>query len=267
MTDSDTQTAPPPLTHLAIIMDGNGRWARERGLPRIEGHKAGVDSVQKTVEFCRRRGIRYLTLFSFSTENWQRAPEEVSGLMQLFRHYLDTELSRLNENNIRLRAIGDIERLPFHVRTALNRNIEKTKNNTELTLVLAVSYGGREEIVAAAKTLAEKVAKGTIAPADIDNQLFASALWGADFPDPDLLIRTSAEMRISNFLLWQLAYSEIVVAPEFWPDFNEQTLERCLKEYAARERRFGLTSEQLKTEADDECRATSDTGAKKTTGR
>lgn len=231
--------------HVAIIMDGNGRWARQRSLARIEGHKEGAKAVRAAVECARKRGVRYLTLFSFSTENWGRSADEVSGLMSLFRLYLDSELPTLLENGIRLRAIGDLERLPFAVRSALHRNIERTRTNTDLDLVLAVSYGGREEILAAARALAREAAKGTLSPDEITAERFAASLWSADIPDPDLLIRTSGEMRISNFLLWQLAYAEMVVTQELWPDFKEETFERCLAEYAQRERRFGLSSEQL----------------------
>lgn len=232
-------------------MDGNGRWAKQRGLERIEGHKAGADSVRRIVRECRRLGVRYLTLFSFSTENWQRSSDEVSGLMELFRVYLNSELPTLVDNGIRLRAIGDLARLPFSVRSVLHRDIERTKQNTELQLVLAVSYGGREEIVAATRKLAKRAAEKKISADDITADDFARALWTDDIPDPDLLIRTSGEMRISNFLLWQLAYAEIVVTPALWPDFNEAEFQACLDEYARRERRFGLTSEQIRESARD----------------
>jgi undecaprenyl diphosphate synthase len=192
------------------------------------------------VEQCRKRGIRYLTLFSFSTENWGRAKEEVDGLMSLFRQYLESELPGLLENDIRLRAIGDLSRLPLPVRTALQRDMEKTKDNTGLDLVLAVSYGSTQEIVRAARSLASLVKQGKLTPEKIDDKAFRSALYTHDIPDPDLLIRTSGEMRLSNFLLYQLAYTEIVVAPELWPEFDEAAFERCIAEYAGRERRFGL---------------------------
>lgn len=231
--------------HIAIIMDGNGRWAQERSLPRLEGHRAGTKSVRSVVEECRRLGIRYLTLFCFSTENWQREEDEVFGLMQLFAHYLNTELSNLLENNIRLRAIGDLERLPAAVQDALAEVISKTEHNTGLDFVLAISYGGREEILAATKKVVSKVQSGEITSNQVTSQLFASCLWTQDLPDPDLLIRTSGEMRISNFLLWQLAYAEIVVTPEYWPDFDPDSLKRCLDEYSRRERRFGLTGRQI----------------------
>jgi len=232
-------------------MDGNGRWAQSRGLKRIEGHRAGATSVRKVVEECRRQGVRYLTLFSFSSENWGRAKEEVDGLMGLFKQYLDSELSELIDNGIRLRAIGDLARLPLPVRTALHRDIERTSENTGLDLILAVSYGGRDEIVQAAAKLATLARDGKLDPRSIDSAVFSSALWTHDIPDPDLLIRTSGEMRISNFLLFQLAYAEIVVAPELWPDFDEEALKRCLEEFRKRERRFGLSAAQVQRQAEE----------------
>ena len=235
----------PIPEHIAIIMDGNGRWASSQKLPRIEGHKAGVKAVRKIVEACHQFGVRYLTLFSFSSENWQRSPEEVAGLMRIFRSTLDQELDSLVENGVRLKAIGNLGKLPFPVRSALRRNIEKTKGNTGLELILAVSYGGREEIVEATKKIVKRVEQGQLQSDDITEDVIASALWAPDVPDPDLLIRTSGELRISNFLLWQIAYTEIVVAPELWPDFSEKVLERCICEFQQRERRFGLTADQI----------------------
>jgi undecaprenyl diphosphate synthase len=234
------------IEHIAVIMDGNGRWATRQGLARIEGHKAGAKSVRAVAEECCRLGIRYLTLFSFSTENWHRSKEEVGGLMELFRQYLDSELKTLLDNGIRLRAIGDLDRLPFPVRKALERDMVKTQNNDRLDLVLAVSYGGREEIVDAVKTVAAKVEKGEIRARDVDEELLRSNMWSAGIPDPDLLIRTSGEMRISNFLLWQLAYSELIVTEKLWPEFDGQVLRECIEEYSRRERRFGLTAEQVR---------------------
>ncbi len=195
-----SQTLDIVPNHVAIIMDGNGRWAKERNLERLQGHKAGAKSVRTVVETCRRLGIRYLTLFSFSTENWQRSKSEVGGLMELFREYLHSELGSLLENGIRLRAIGDISKLPFAVRSALHKDIEKTKNNSELDLILAISYGGREEITHACRSIAKQVSEGKLNIDEIDNNTIQGALWGPDIPDPDLLIRTSGEMRISNFL-------------------------------------------------------------------
>ena len=235
----------PRPKHVAIIMDGNGRWAKSRGLARIEGHQAGAISVRKIVEETRRQGIRYLTLFSFSSENWGREAAEVEGLMSLFKQYLDSELEGLNENGIRLRALGDLDRLPAGVKDALSRDLQGTESNIGLDLILAVSYGSRDEIVAAARKLAMQAKEGVLDPNDIDKELFSKSLWTHDIPDPDLLIRTSGEMRISNFLLYQLAYTEIVVAPELWPEFHEQSYIRCLDEYAQRERRYGLSSEQI----------------------
>lgn len=228
--------------HLAIIMDGNGRWANVRGLNRIEGHKAGALAVRKTVEECRRLGVRYLTLYSFSSENWKRSKEEVSGLMNLFKQYLDSEVDSLYESGIRIRAIGDLEKLPFAVRAALTRDIKRTADNNKMDLILAISYGGRDEIVAAVKSIAAKVKKNEIDIEEIDDRYIAKNLWTSGIPDPDLLIRTSGEMRVSNFLLWQIAYSELIVIDNFWPDFNEETLNRCLEIYQNRERRFGRTS-------------------------
>jgi undecaprenyl diphosphate synthase len=233
--------------HVAIIMDGNGRWAQSHGLERIEGHKKGAKSVRAVVEESVRLGIKYLTLFSFSTENWQRSSDEVTGLMSLFRHYLDSELKTLLENGVRLRAIGDLERLPLLVRKALAHDIERTSHEDRLNLTLAVSYGGREEIVAAVQQIADEVKAGKLSPDEVDAETLQSRFWSQDLPDPDLLIRTSGEMRISNFLLWQLAYSEIVVTPTLWPDFDESELRQCLAEYQRRERRFGLTPEQARS--------------------
>lgn len=235
--------------HIAIIMDGNGRWARGRGLPRIEGHKAGAASVRAACEECIRQGVTYLTLFSFSTENWKRSADEVGGLMELFRRYLDSELSTLLDNGIRLHAIGDLDRLPYPVRLALNRTIKKTEKNTKLNLVLAVSYGGREEIVDAAQKIAQDVAAGKLRPEDVDADCLRSRMWSSTIPDPDLLIRTSGEVRISNFLLWQLAYTEIVLSDVLWPDFNGNALADCIQKFKMRERRFGLTSEQLQVDS------------------
>ena len=235
--------------HVAVIMDGNGRWAEQRGLPRVEGHKAGALSVRRLVEEARRMGIRYLTLYSFSTENWKRAPEEVGALMSLFHQYLQSELPGLIKNGIRLRVIGDLRRLPFAVRRVLSKAVKETARNEELDLVLAISYGGRDELVFATKKIAAKVAKGEIALRNITSATIDGHLWTAGVPDPDLLIRTSGEMRVSNFLLWQIAYSEIIIVPEYWPEFDSAIFHRCLEEYSGRERRFGLTGAQLSNQA------------------
>jgi undecaprenyl diphosphate synthase len=227
--------------HVAIIMDGNGRWAESRGLHRIEGHKAGAKSVRSVVEECRRLGVRYLTLYTFSTENWGRPQAEVEALMSLFELYLKSELETLLKNNIRLRAIGDLERLPEAVRGTLREVIERTASGQALDLVLAISYSGRDEIVRACREVAKLVQTDQISVEQIDSKLVSNHLWTADLPDPDLLIRTSGEMRISNFLLWQLAYAELVVTSQCWPDFNEESLRAAFEEYSSRERRFGLT--------------------------
>ena len=249
----DPQQSVVPLessripAHVAVIMDGNGRWARRQGLPRIEGHRAGARTVRMVVEQARRRGIKFLTLFAFSTENWQRPPDEVSLLMKLFIQYLEGELEELLKNGIRLRAMGDLRRLPGPVRELLERNIARTQHLQGLNLVLAVSYGGRDEIVRATAKLAEAARSGKLNPQQLTEENFREFLDAPDIPDPDLLIRTSDEMRISNFLLWQLAYSEIVVTPKLWPEFGEEEFSRCLEEYARRTRRFGKTDDQLRS--------------------
>jgi undecaprenyl diphosphate synthase len=232
--------------HVAIIMDGNGRWANERHLPRAEGHRAGAKSVRTVVEESRRLGIRYLTLYAFSTENWKRPADEVSALMKLFELHLAKELERLTGNGVRLRAIGDLTRLPAGVRSALDRTIELTVEMDGMDLILAVSYGGREEIAAACRRIAADVAGGHLVCDRVNEETLSSYLYAPDVPDPDLLIRTSGECRISNFLLWQVAYAEIVVSPVLWPDFSKDEFSRCLSEYSRRNRRFGLTGEQIK---------------------
>lgn len=230
--------------HVAVIMDGNGRWAQRRGLSRIEGHKRGKDAVQEVVETSKEIGLGYLTLYAFSTENWQRPPGEVRALMGLLRRYLRTELQRMMANNIRLRAAGDLNRLPDPVHQALAEVVHATRHNSGLTVILAISYGAREEIVAAARAVATAVQEGRLTPQEIDEQVFAQHLWTAGIPDPDLLIRTSGEFRLSNFLLWQLAYTEIYVTDTLWPDFSREEFLRALADYQGRERRFGRTAEQ-----------------------
>lgn len=231
--------------HIACIMDGNGRWARQRGLPRVEGHRAGAKTVRMVVEECRRLGVKYLTLFAFSSENWKRPDQEVGALMGLFHRYLNAELDRLCENDIRLRVIGDRSRLPEYVLDSLVRAEERSQVHGGMQLILAVSYGARDEIIGAARSLAARVERGDIRVDEIDEAIFSSALYTKDIPDPDLLIRTSNEFRISNFLLWQLAYSEIVVSELLWPEFSAEKLHECISAYQRRERRFGLTSEQI----------------------
>ena len=230
--------------HVAIIMDGNGRWAQQRGLPRTEGHKRAKETVRTIVETSRELGLSYLTLYAFSSENWQRPSAEIRVLMGLFRHYLRNELDRLMDYNIRLLALGDLRRLPRPVRSAFDEAICATRHNTGLTVVLAVSYGAREEIVAAARDLVRAVQEGRLQPDEIDERSFAKHLWTAELPDPDLLIRTGKEMRISNFLLWQLAYTELYVTDTLWPDFSREHFLQSLVEYQRRQRRFGRTAEQ-----------------------
>ena len=234
--------------HVAIIMDGNGRWATQRGLARIAGHRRGKDSVREVVEAARRLGVEYLSLYAFSTENWQRPRDEVSALMRFLRHYLAAEMKRMMKNGIRLLAIGNLRRLPRQVQADLRATIEDTKHNTGMTVILAVSYGGREELTDAMRAIARRVERGEIAPADVDEDLVASCLGTAGIPDPDLLIRTSGEMRISNFLLWQIAYTEIYVTDTLWPDFREEDFLEAIARFQRRERRFGRTGEQAERE-------------------
>lgn len=231
--------------HVAVIMDGNGRWAQRRGLLRVEGHKAGVKRVRPLVEDCVRRGIRYLTIFCFSTENWNRPEIEVTALMKLFSYYLDAEVQNLKDNGVRLRAIGDRSKLPGAVQRALTDAEKKTDSGDKLDLILALSYSGREELVQAAKKIAVEVKAGELNPEDITADTIVSSLYAPDVPDVDLLIRTSDEHRISNFLLWQVAYAEIVITSVLWPDFSLDEFEKCLAEFAGRSRRFGLTGEQI----------------------
>ncbi len=237
--------------HIAIIMDGNGRWARENGKSRIEGHRTGVDSVRDIVEACAQLRISYLTLFTFSTENWKRPEKEISALMQLLIMVLQKEAKKLHENNIRLHVIGNIDRLPGKVRQTLDDTIRLTAENTGLTLTIALSYSGKWDILQACRKIAEKTGSGEIDPEEIDEQLIESYLSTRDIPDPELLIRTSGELRISNFLLWQSAYSEIFFTRTYWPEFRRQQLYEAIRDFSARERRFGLTSEQLKEQKRD----------------
>ena len=232
-------------THVAIIMDGNGRWAKKRGLPRIMGHREGMKSVRAVVEESRRLGIKVLTLYAFSKENWQRPWQEVSFLMGLLEEYLKKEVDELHEKNIQLRAIGEIELLPPKVLSLLKSSIKKTAANKGMILNLALSYGGRAEIAHAARLIAEACLRGDLKPEEITEELFSHYLYTYDLPDPDLLIRTSGEMRISNFLLYQCAYTEFYITPTLWPDFRQEEYWKALEEYASRERRFGKTSEQL----------------------
>jgi undecaprenyl diphosphate synthase len=230
---------PDSPRHIAVIMDGNGRWARERGLPRREGHRAGAESVREVADACIECGVDYLTLFAFSSENWNRPAAEVTALMGLLDRFLVEKSKDLDQQNIRLLAIGQLDRLPAKTRGLLDKIMTRTAHHSALTLVLALSYGGREEIVSAARSLAADAAAGTLAPAAIDATLFASRLQTAAIPDPDLLIRTSGEMRVSNFLLWQISYAEIVIVRKYWPDFRRNDLIEAVREYQRRHRRFG----------------------------
>jgi undecaprenyl diphosphate synthase len=232
--------------HLAIIMDGNGRWAQERMLKRIVGHRKGVETVRYIVEESSVLGIKYLTLFAFSSENWLRPKTEVRSLMALLKRYLAHETSRMMTNNIRFNVIGDRRELPEDVNRAVQDAIEKTSGNSGMVLTLALSYGARREIVRAAAGLAADLASGRIRGDEITESLFAGYLSTSDIPDPDLLIRTSGEMRISNFLLWQIAYSELYFTEVNWPDFGKDEFYRALGNYQARERRYGLISDQLR---------------------
>jgi len=232
--------------HLAIIMDGNGRWAEQRSLDRVAGHRQGAESVRIVVRACREIGIPYLTLFAFSSENWSRPQPEVEALMTLLKDYLVMELREMLDNNIRLLAIGDLSRLPKEVVVVLNETMKLTAAATGMTLTLALSYGGRDDIIQAIRRITANSRDGNLTPEDINEGLFSKYLWTANLPDPDLLIRTSGEFRISNFFLWQLAYTEIFVTPNLWPDFKKEDLIQALLSYQDRERRFGLTSEQIK---------------------
>lgn len=234
--------------HIAIIMDGNGRWAKKRGLPRVAGHKRGVDTVKDIVEACAEIGVKYLTLYTFSTENWKRPKDEVSTLMRLLLNSLKDRVDELCENDIKLTTIGDTDALPYEVQKQLKADIERTKNNKKMVLNLALSYSGRWEILEAVKKISRAVEKGDIKADEINEQLFSKFLTTKDLPDPDLVIRTSGEFRVSNFLLWQIAYSEFVITDIYWPDFNRHHLYESIRAFQKRERRFGKVSEQIKKE-------------------
>lgn len=232
--------------HIAIIMDGNGRWAKKRGLPRVAGHKRGVDTVKEIVEACAEIGVKFLTLYTFSTENWKRPKDEVSTLMRLLLKSLKDRVNELNENDIRLTTIGDMDALPEEVQKQLKIDIERTRNNKKMVLNLALSYSGRWELLEAIKEISKLSEKGKVAEQDIDEKFVSSFLTTKDIPDPDLVIRTSGEFRVSNFLLWQIAYSEFVITETFWPDFSKYDLYDAIKIFQKRERRFGKVSEQIK---------------------
>ena len=235
----DTDRLP---SHVAIIMDGNGRWASQRGRPRTFGHRQGVEAVRRTLEACRDLDIRYLTLFGFSSENWRRPDGEVTELMRLMRHYLRAEMAELHKNGVRLRIIGDRQNLAPDIVQLMEQAEKLTAENDDFHLTMAISYGGRQEIVQAAQRIAASVKRGDIHPNAIDETVFSSFLDTSGLPDPDLLIRTSGEQRISNFLLWQMAYAELVFSPTLWPDFARQDLIDAIAEYNRRDRRFGAVA-------------------------
>jgi undecaprenyl diphosphate synthase len=232
----------PAARHIAIIMDGNGRWAAERGLPRAEGHRQGVESVRRTVEASLELGVTHLTLFSFSSENWARPKQEINDLFGLLRRFVRRDLADLHKNGVKIRVIGTRVGLAADLLRLIDDAIELTKDNTALNLTIAFNYGARDEIARAARRIAEDVASGVIAPAEVTPERLGTYLDTADLPDPDLLIRTSGELRLSNFLLWQLAYSEFVFIDAYWPDFSREQLEAAVAEYQRRSRRFGGTS-------------------------
>jgi undecaprenyl diphosphate synthase len=246
MNDLKSQIIPDNVPqHIAIIMDGNGRWAKQKGMPRVLGHRSGVKSVREVTEAAAQIGVKYLTLYAFSTENWNRPPAEVMALMSLLVETIKGEIKDLNKNGVRLMAIGDLEQLPEASLKALKDGIEATKNNTRITLVLALNYSAKWEILRAARLLAEQARAGILRPEDITEAHFEGALSTHDIPDPELLIRTSGETRISNFLLWQIAYAELYFTSVFWPDFGQKELYEAILSYQRRERRFGMTSEQV----------------------
>jgi undecaprenyl diphosphate synthase len=239
---SSNSSMPRPLPrHIAIIMDGNGRWAQARGLPRIAGHRRGAEAVRRTVTAAGELGIPYLTLFGFSSENWKRPLEEVDDLMGLLRHYLRGEIAELHRNGVRLRVIGERGRLASDIVTLIDNAEELTRDNCGVNLTIALSYGGRAEIIAVMRMLAVQAAAGRLPPDAIDEAVISQHLFTADIPDPDLLIRTSGEQRISNFLLWQCAYSELVFTKRLWPDYGRGDLEEAIADYGGRERRYGAS--------------------------
>jgi len=228
--------------HLAIIMDGNGRWAKARGLPRLAGHRAGTENLRRTLKACVRRGIKILTIYAFSTENWGRPAEEVRGLMTILEQVIERELKELHEQGVCIRHVGRTEGISPRLLKKIEKAVELTRNNDTIILNVAFNYGGRQEIIDAVKRIIQE----GLPPAQVDDALLGQYLYTAGQPDPDLIIRTSGEMRVSNFLIWQGAYAELYVTPTYWPDFDETELQKALDHYAARERRFGLTAEQMK---------------------
>ncbi len=233
---ADRDTTP---RHVGIIMDGNGRWAAERDLPRIEGHRAGAEATRQAVEACRETGVTHLTLYAFSTENWRRPPDEIKQLMSLLRQFLEERVPDLQEQGVNLRAIGRTDKLPKPAQNALNKAIQATQGNARGTLTLALNYGGREEILHAARQLALDAQEGVVTPEKIDESVFAEYLYTADLPDPDLIIRTSGEQRLSNFLTWQSAYAELWFTSTYWPDFSKEEFRKAVNAYSKRDRRFG----------------------------
>jgi undecaprenyl diphosphate synthase len=225
--------------HIAIIMDGNGRWAKEKGMVRLKGHQAGMESLREIVRACSDKGVKVLTVYAFSTENWKRPIEEVSGIFSLLVRYVAKELKELNANNVQICILGDIDPLPADAKKAAQKAVDSTKDNTGLIFCIAINYGGRAEIVRAARFLAKQAAEGQLDPASIDEAMFASQLYTADLPDPDLIIRTGGEMRLSNFLTWQSAYSELYVTDTYWPDFTPDKLQEAIDAFNGRDRRYG----------------------------
>ena len=235
MSNKETQK----LQHIAIIMDGNGRWAAKRGMPRSLGHKKGAERVKEIVQAAGELGVKYLTLYAFSTENWQRSPDEVNDLMDLLRQYLKSELSELQKNGVRIVFIGEREMLPADIRSSMRRLEDDTKNNAKMTVCIALSYGSRQEILQAVRKIATLAKRGDIKPEDIDDKMFSDMLYTQEIPDPDLVIRTSGEQRLSNYLLWQVAYAEFYFSEVLWPDFDRAELEKIIENFNKRERRYG----------------------------
>ncbi|GAB4447693.1 MAG: isoprenyl transferase [Bacteroidia bacterium] len=235
--------------HVAIIMDGNGRWAKKHGKERIEGHKAGIESVRNSVKASIECGVKYLTLYAFSTENWNRPKEEVDALMELLVYAIETEVPELHKNNINLNTIGDISKLPEKCQISLQKSIDYLKNNTQLTLTLALNYSSRWEITNACQLIAKKVQQGILKPEEINQQTISQHLNTSNIPDPELIIRTSGEHRISNFLLWQAAYAEFYFTPIYWPEFTKEEFYKAILDFQKRERRFGKTSEQIQSQS------------------
>ncbi len=242
----DYRTLP---AHVAVIMDGNGRWAKKKALNRVRGHEAGAESVREIVRTSREIGIKWLTLYAFSEENWRRPAHEIQALMRLLKRFLNSELQEMLQNGIRLNTIGRTARLPEDVRDVLSKVIRETAHNRDMVLTLALSYGGRQEILDAVKGLTETLLRGELDPGAITEEVFSNSLYTSEMPDPDLLIRTSGEMRISNFLLWQIAYAELYVTPTLWPDFRKEEYLAALEDYQRRERRFGATGDQVAGQA------------------